>query len=215
MQRQFGPSVTHMDLWRAVDDACGEHDNFFAGGYWHHNPIFWTQGKKPEGFTMPRRLTEQACGEAGLGWPESPFKLIGAKQVGKGGLAGMRMALALRQDWGDHVAFWPFDSMEACNKAAVVMVEIYPRQFIRRADMGNAKIRDAVALNQCLKKLGAPPVTDNTPVNDHVTDALVSAAGLRHLCGPGKVIPSRFSRPIGLGQTYATCEGWIFGVEGE
>ena len=103
--RQFGPDYDYSDLWQAVDESSHAEENYFAGPYWQGHPdIFWMSGKMPPGFTMPRRVTEQLCGQAGYGWPESPFKLIGAKQVGKGGLAGMRMAYDLKRRCGDKIA---------------------------------------------------------------------------------------------------------------
>lgn len=210
---QFGHHYNYRDLWGAVNRSSHDQNNFFAGGYWQNNPHFWTQGKKPDGFAMPQRLTEKACGQAGFGWPESPFKLIGAKQVGKGGLAGMRMAIYLKETLGARIAFWPFESDCDYDAATIVMTEIYPRQFIRRAHMGHKKIRTSDALSECLNQMGSQPYTDGA-ITDHITDALISAAGLRHLCGQDKLIPNHISQPVGLSPELAAREGWIFGIEG-
>lgn len=210
--KQFGVDYSYRDLWTAVEDANQDTPNFFAGGFWGHSTYkdyFWETGKKPEGFDMPRRVTETACGEAGIGWPESPFKLIGAKQVGKGGLAGMRMAYYLKQKLGDQICFWPFER-ELADKAQIVISEIYPRQFIKRAGLGNKKL-DAYSLNEALAYFKTAPLCLNS-VSDHDADALVSAAGLRYWCGEDVHIPNALSHPKQLSEKEALTEGWIFGV---
>lgn len=211
-RRQFGPSYDFHDLWRAVDAAGG--DNYFAGGYWEASAqkgLFWTGGRKPPGMALPKRATEEACGRAGHGWPESPFKLHGPKQVGKGGLAGMRMVLDLKRRCGDAVAVWPFE--RDTDGAALVITEIYPRQFLRRSGHGAGKVRTAGGLNACLGKLGSRalrPVPEK--LSDHEADALVSAAGLRFLCGDGATVPDMLACPRDMDEDAARREGWIFGA---
>lgn len=210
---QFGAAYDYRDLWNAVEQASAPQGNFFSGGYWQHaehRKYFWTEGKKPDGFVMPRRLTETVCGESGYGWPESPFKLIGAKQVGKGGLAGMRLAHYLKNRLGDAVAFWPFE--RHTGTAAIVVTEIYPRQFLRRAGHGNAKIRTREELNKALNALQSKPYPARGECTDHDADAIVSAAGLRFLCGSGTDVPDNIANPLALDPVTASREGWIFGV---
>lgn len=210
--KQFGPNSTVTDLWQAVEAANTDQPNYFAGGYWTHGSharYFWTSGKKPEGFVMPRRLTEQVCGENGFGWPESPFKLIGPKQVGKGGLSGMRLLLELKRRLGSKIAVWPFD--ENTDEARLVIAEIYPRLFLRRFGHGNAKIRDVSALNRLLGELQTDAYEDTAPFSDHDADALVGAAGLRMLCGTAKTVSETLSSPPAP-RTMLEREGWIFGV---
>lgn len=212
-ERQFGKNYTAQDLWNAVEAANMQEENYFAGGYWTHKAhgaYFWKTGKMPEGFSMPRRKTEQACGEVGLGWPESPFKLIGAKQVGKGGLAGMRLVYDLKKKLGRRIAVWPFDSH--VDEATLVLTEIYPRLFLRQSGHGNAKIRNGIELDTALVALKSPKMRGKTPFSDHQADAIVSAAGLRLLCGRGKTVPETIAYPPVRRQTLER-EGWIFGVE--
>lgn len=210
--QQFGVSYDHRDLWAEVE-ACNEgKENFFAGGFWQHPKYakyFWETGKKPVGFSMPRRLTEVICGEAGMGWPESPFKLIGAKQVGKGGLSGMRLAYHLKKQLGEKVCIWPFEQ-HLCMSAQIVITEIYPRQFIRRAGLGSKKL-DLKSLNTALEFFKSAPIKDKN-ITDHDADAIVSAAGLRYLCGGKETVPQRLAYPKMLDTKRASREGWIFGV---
>ena len=209
---QFGDNYDYRDLWRAVDDAAAAQDNYFAGGYWQLYPAhFWSEGKKPAHIILSKRLTEIVCGESGYGWPESPFKLLGPKQVGKGGLAGMRMALDLKQRCGDDIAVWPFER-DLSATARVVMTEIFPRQFLRRVGHGNAKLRHVDELNRALAALGSAAIPDMTGFTDHDGDALVSAAGLRFLCGRDKNVPTSIATPPMMTDNHAKREGWIFGV---
>lgn len=209
---QFGKDYTASDLWNAVEDANKDEPNYFAGGYWTdevHGKHFWISGKMPPAFAMPRRATETACGEDGLGWPESPFKLIGAKQVGKGGLAGMRLIRDLKEKLGAKVALWPFE--HDTDKAILVITEIYPRLFLKLSGHGNAKVRDLLALNNALIALQSRKLTDESAFSDHQADAIVAAAGLRFLCGTAKTVPENLAHPPAT-RTTLEREGWIFGA---
>lgn len=211
--QQFGTNYDYRDLWEAVNDASDE-DNFYAGGFWSHEnftPYFWMNGKQPEWFNTARlqRQTEKVCIENGYGRPESPFKLFSAKQVGKGGMAGMRMALALKKKCGDAIAFWPFEK-DIINSAPIVITEIFPRQFLRRFTFGHTKIRTVDQLKQVIKPYAG--FDDTQTITDHDTDALISALGLKYLCGEGQTVPENVSNPPTMQTHHARCEGWIFGV---
>jgi hypothetical protein len=210
--KQFGKNYTAHRLWQNVEQICADTPNFFAGPFWEHPsfaPFFWTSGTRPNGLFLSRRETENACGQAGLGWPESPFKLIGAKQVGKGGLAGMRLVHRLKAELGDGVAVWPFD--EGIDKAMMVITEIYPRLFLRLSGHGSTKIRDIAQLNVVLGALGAQPYPEKMAISDHQADALVTAAGLRKLCGTDTILPEALVN-IPIPKQLLQQEGWIFGV---
>jgi len=74
VQKQIGAQATALDLWARVDEVNTQNDNFFAGNFWQHDTYaqdFWTAGKMPEGFQMPKRMTEIICAENGYGRPES------------------------------------------------------------------------------------------------------------------------------------------------
>ncbi len=214
-EKNFGKNYDFRDVWAAVEQTNTNYENFFAGGFWAHpryGQDFWTSGKKPIGFEMPKRLVETTCGQSGLGWPESPFKLIGAKQVGKGGLAAMRMAYHLKDALGDDIAIWPFEHELAAERAKIVMAEIYPRQFLHRFGHGHSKVRKIEDLNGVYESAGVEAVSAQRKLSDHDTDALVSAAGLRHMCGEGEYLPESLAWPPMLDDQRALREGWIFGV---
>jgi hypothetical protein len=194
-------------LWAAIDAACVDYADYYGGAFAEcedHAALFWRSGKRPAGFAEHHRATELACRDKGLGAPESPLKLVGAKQVGKGGLAGMRMLTALKQRLGDDFGVWPF---ERGASARIVCVELYPRLFLRMAGHGNGKVRNLDDLNRCLGALGSRPYDAAAAFTDHETDALVAAAGLRHIADD----PSVWAPP-GLDALAMRAEGWIFGV---
>ena len=205
----LGDSYTAAALWAHIDAICTGSDDYFGGGFVQHAahaPYFWQNGPRPPGFAEHHRATEHACRAAGLGAPESPLKLVGARQVGKGGLAGMRVLHALKQRVGDRLAVWPFDPLE---HAQIVCVELYPRLFMRMAGHGNGKVRTRADLNRCLSALGSSFYPENgATFTDHESDALVAAAGLRFIAGE-----QAMWSPGGLESLGRRAEGWIFGVK--
>jgi hypothetical protein len=131
----------------------------------------------------------------------SAYDAIGAAQVAKASFAGMR--LLHRVD--GKVAIWPMDPLPDSSSA---VVEIYTRIYLRRAGMSGKKLRSVEALNLALAGLGSKPVRLRFEPNDHQTDALVTAAGMRALATE----EPRAFRPEGLTPHIARSEGWTFGV---
>jgi hypothetical protein len=87
------------------------------------------------------------------------------------------------------------------------VVEIYTRIYLRRAGMTGTKLRTRAELNRALLGLGSKPVRLSFEPNDHQTDALVTAAGMRALAKE-----TRAFEPEGLTPEIARTEGWTFGV---
>ena len=200
-------SATVFDLWDLVESVTADEPDFAGGAFAEHPDYgadYWRSGLQPDWYRDPHRLTERMCRADGYGSPQSPYKLIGSKQVGKGGLAGMRMLRALKRAAPDRVAVWPFD---APRPGQTVFCEIYPRLFLKRAGFGLRKIRDAADVDAALAFLGSRPAGLAASVTDHDADALVSAAGLRWLAGR----PEVWSPPA-LDERARRQEGWIFGV---
>lgn len=203
----FAGEATAFELWALIDSVCEGEEDYFGGSFAEDPRFaagFWVRGKKPPGFELPQRATELACRAAGHGAPESPYKLLGPKQVGKGSLAGMRVLHHLRTRHGDRFAIWPF---EPHDDGRSVLAEIYPRLFLRAAGHGNAKIRDAEALAAALRALGSDAPKAVGRLDDHDTDALVAAAGLRSL--------AREEAPFVTARTDREArvrEGFILGV---
>lgn len=134
--------------------------------------------------------------------PYSCFNLVGASQVGKSSLTGMRVLHRLRGKLG----LWPFDPFPDNGP---VLVEIYTALPARLAGTrkGISKIRDPGKLDALLAAFGSAPHVPLPRYDDHATDAILSAAWLRvaaarpELWAPARLTP-------GLART----EGWTFGV---
>jgi hypothetical protein len=131
----------------------------------------------------------------------SAYDAIGAAQVAKASFSGMRFLHALDR----RVAIWPMDSLPDHGSA---VVEIYTRIYLRRAGLTGTKLRSRADLNRALKGLGSPPARLLFEPNDHQTDALVTAAGMRLVA---TTEPRAFD-PEGLKPEIARSEGWTFGV---
>jgi hypothetical protein len=131
----------------------------------------------------------------------STYDAIGAAQVAKASFSGMRLLHRL----AGKVAIWPMDPLPEHGSA---VVEIYTRIYLRRAGLTGVKLRSRAELNTALKALGSPPARLRFEPNDHQTDALVTAAGMRQLA---KTEPRAFD-PEGLTRQIAQTEGWTFGV---
>lgn len=147
------------------------------------------------------RLTELAQRRLGCK-PCSNFNLVGAAQVGKASLTGMRLLHRL----DGHIPVWPIDPLP---DAGSVIAEIYTAIAAiaagRRA--GAAKIRDFAALNTALGRLGSQPVAGTGAIPDHASDALIAAAWLRQ-SAPAAGLWS----PAGMTPQIAATEGWTFGA---
>jgi len=134
--------------------------------------------------------------------PYSCFNLVGASQVGKSSLTGMRVLHRLR----GKIGLWPFDPLP---ETGPVLVEIYTSLAARLAGMrkGISKIRDADTLDAMLAAFGSDPHAPLPRYDDHATDAILSAAWLRVAAAqPG------LWAPAGLTPDLARTEGWTFGV---
>ncbi|MFL6726619.1 MAG: hypothetical protein ACJ8FS_08910 [Sphingomicrobium sp.] len=131
----------------------------------------------------------------------SAYDAIGAAQVAKASFSGMRLLHRLT----GKVAIWPMDTLPAHGSA---VVEIYTRIYLRRAGLTGVKLRSRADLNQALKGVGSPPARLRFEPNDHQTDALVTAAGMRALA----LEEPRAFDPEGLTPEIARSEGWTFGV---
>lgn len=131
----------------------------------------------------------------------SAYDAIGAAQVAKASFSGMRLLHRL----DGKVAIWPMDPFPGHGSA---VVEIYTRIYLRRAGLTGVKLRSRAELNRALEGLCSPPAHLRFEPNDHQTDALVTAAGIRQLA---LTEPHAFD-PEGLTPLIAQSEGWTFGV---
>jgi len=191
-------------LWKLIDESSSADADFgctFAN-HPQYASLFWKSGPKPAAWNQRKRRTEFACAEATQTHPETVYKLLGSKQVGKASISGIRVLRHIRERSQGAVTFWPFEKV-----GGSVMVEIYPTLFRKKATGSTAKLRTAKELNVALERFGSRRVAEAQHLSDHDTDALISAAGLRWIARN----PSVWSQPE-LSTTRVQREGWIFGV---
>ena len=199
-------------LWALIDRIAADEPNLGANSLVAHPELrpYFRDGAETgarfgcDGAAHGRgrfRATEHA--QAAMGCrPYSNFNLVGAAQVGKSSLTGMRMLHRLR----GHLPVWPVDPLPANGS---VIVEIYTSLAALEAgrSASRAKIRTHAELNEALAVLGSPPLRAEGAIDDHSSDALLTAAWLRAVAGD----PRRWS-PAGLTPGIARTEGWTFGA---
>jgi hypothetical protein len=195
-------------LWQLVERTCAE-DAYLSASTFVDHPDAARHYRRHGGrcgdlFEPGRgrlRITEVAQREQGLN-PYSNFNLVGAAQVGKSSLTGMRLLHRL----DGVLPIWPFDPLP---ERGSVVVEIYTSIAALRAGLpkGRTKVRDPETLDRALAALGSKPHTPLPAYDDHATDALVSAAWLRLVHAD-----RRLWNPPRLTPELARTEGWTFGV---
>jgi hypothetical protein len=190
-------------FWAYVDSKCHDEDlgaaSFLEVAHRRHFYFGIADGVKAD-FVRFRQCDARLNSQGGRK-TASAFDAIGAAQVAKASFAGMRLLHRL----DGHVAIWPMDPLPLHGSA---VVEIYTRIYLRLAGLSGSKLRSRAELNRALEALGSPPSRLNFEPNDHQTDALVTAAGMRRLATSE---PRAFS-PVGLTRQIAQSEGWTFGV---
>ena len=198
-----GVPATARAFWAYVERMSRDEDlgaaSFLEQAHRRHFYFGIADGVKA-GF-MHFRQCDQQLNRQGGRKTASAYDAIGAAQVAKASFSGMRLLHRL----DGRVAIWPMDSLPAGGSA---VVEIYTRIYLRRAGMAGTKLRSRAALNLALDGLGSPPARLRFEPNDHQTDALVTAAGMRALALHE---PTAFA-PAALTPQVARTEGWTFGV---
>ncbi|MDD3799246.1 MAG: hypothetical protein PHE36_08725 [Novosphingobium sp.] len=200
-------------LWELVDRICESDDHLAATSFVDHpeaslyfrrhggreGAAFGADGRK--GGCGRFRVTEHAQQRAGCK-PYSNFNLVGAAQVGKSSLTGMRVLHRL----GDRLPVWPVDPLPASGS---LVVEIYTSLAAIEAHRspGKTKMRSRAELNEALASLGSPPFAGRAPMTDHAADALLTAAWLRRAAGR-----SELWHPPAMTGAVARTEGWTFGA---
>ncbi len=191
------------EFWAYVERRCDDEDlgaaSFLEQAHRRHFYFGIADGVKSE--FMHFRQCDARLNAQGGRKTASAYDAIGAAQVAKASFSGMR----LLNRFSGKVAIWPMDSLPADGSA---VVEIYTRIYLRRAGMRGTKLRTRSELNRALLALGSPPARLRFEPDDHQTDALVTAAGMRALV---REEPRAFD-PEGLTPELARSEGWTFGV---
>jgi hypothetical protein len=202
---EAGVPKTAREFWAYVDDHSDDDDDdlgaasFLETAHRRHFYFGIADGVKA-GFMHFRQCDARLNAQGGRK-NASAYDAIGAAQVAKASFSGMRLLHRIE----GKVAIWPMDPLPERGSA---VVEIYTRIYLRRAGMSGAKLRSRAELNRALRGLGSPPARLRFEPNDHQTDALVTAAGMRALA---TTEPRAFD-PQGLTHKIAEAEGWTFGV---
>ncbi len=199
-------------LWATIDTMCAGDPHLAATGLTIHAEA-GRHFRRSDGRTTVTgdlfgtgigrlRLVERICREAGHGNAVSGFNLIGAAQVGKSTLTGMRMLHRL----AGRVPVWPFDPVP---DRGPMIVEIYTSVAARAAGLprGRSKMRDEASLATALAAFDLPPPAALAAYDDHKTDAILTAAWLRRAAGEEKL----WQPPL-LTDQIARLEGWTFGI---
>lgn len=200
---ESGVPRTAREFWAYVDSRCDDEDLGAASFLEQvHRPHFYfgiADGVKAN--FMRFRQCDQQLNRQGGRKMASAFDAVGAAQVAKASFSGMRLLHRL----DGKVAVWPMDQLPERGSA---VVEIYTRIYLRRAGMPGTKLRSRKQLNAALAGLGSKPARLRFEPNDHETDALVTAAGMREFA---RAEPRAF-HPPGLTFELANSEGWTFGI---
>ena len=191
------------EFWAYVDALCDDEDlgaaSFLEIAHRRHFYFGIADGVKAD-FVRFRQCDDRLNAQGGRK-TASAYDAIGAAQVAKASFSGMRFLHRLN----GKVAIFPMDPLPERGSA---VVEIYTRIYLRRAGMSGTKLRTRAELNRALVGLGSKLVRLRFEPNDHQTDALVTAAGMRALA---QSEPRAFA-PEGLTPEIARTEGWTFGV---
>ena len=200
-------------LWALVDATCRDDPHLGASSFVDHlaaSRYFRRHGGR-EGahFHAPEasdrrgrfRVTERAQARMGCK-PYSNFNLVGAAQVGKSSLTGMRVLHRL----AGRLPVWPVDALPGEGS---VVVEIYTAIAAIAAGRtaAQSKIRSVEELNRALTALGSASIAGAGPLDDHSADALLTAAWLRSVADR-----SELWHPCDLTPELARIEGWTFGA---
>lgn len=196
-------------LWALVDQICTDDPHLGASSFLSHpeGHRHFRHAKSDEGDLFGggigrlrvvehhQRATKQANS-----W--SCFNLVGAGQVGKSSLTGMRMLHQL----AGRIPIWPFDPIP---ERGPMIIEIYTSMAARAAGLppGRSKVRDRASLIAALDTLGSPSPARLKRYDDHATDALMTAAWLQKSATIASLWqPEKMTPKISL------TEGWTFGV---
>jgi hypothetical protein len=194
---------TAREFWAYVDGRSDDEDlgaaSFLERAHRRHFYFGIADGEKAP--FMHFRQCDARLNAQGGRKTASAYDAIGAAQVAKASFSGMRLLRRL----DGRVAIWPMDPLPEQGSA---VVEIYTRIYLRRAGLSGTKLRSRAELDRALAALGSRSARLRFEPNDHQTDALVTAAGMRALAARE---PRAFA-PEGLTPELARSEGWTFGI---
>ena len=196
-------------LWHMVDSLCSADPHLGVSSFLHHKEasrhfrhsreqvgdLFGQGVGRLREVERHQRVTRQANSA-------SCFNLVGAAQVGKSSLTGMRVLHRLR----GAIPVWPFDPVP---ERGPVIIEIYTTVAAIAAGLskGRSKVRDRAGLENALSRLDTDLPPPLLRYDDHSTDALITAAWMKRVA-----TDHALWNPPALTAAIAQKEGWTFGV---
>ncbi|MEL7446287.1 MAG: hypothetical protein AAGK02_10790 [Pseudomonadota bacterium] len=200
-------------LWAFIDEICAKDPHLEANSFVSHSEAsrYFRHGRDYVGdrFHLADAISREGRfrqaevqQRAQKCRPVSNFNLVGAAQVGKSSLTGMRMLHRLK----GHLPVWP---VQPIPKHGSLLVEIYTGLASKEAaNLGaRTKFLTYADLNAALRTLDTPPIDQTGEIDDHSSDALLTAAWLRKVHKE----PKRWE-PRTLTAEIARVEGWTFGA---
>ncbi|MDY6947218.1 MAG: hypothetical protein SXG53_15995 [Pseudomonadota bacterium] len=200
-------------LWALVDAVCEDDNHLAATSFVDHEELsrFFRRHGGREGDRFGARgtpggagrfrVTEHAQRQCGCS-PYSNFNLVGAAQVGKSSLTGMRVLHRL----AGRLPIWPIDPRPS-NGSAVVEIYTSLAAIASGRRAGQTKLRSYEDLNSALAAFQSKPVPGSGAIADHASDALLTAAWLRRAAPR-----SEYWQPKLMTPQIAQTEGWTFGA---
>ncbi|MDX1580236.1 MAG: hypothetical protein R3360_01315, partial [Alphaproteobacteria bacterium] len=148
------PAQTAPEFWAWLESISPAED--FYGGDLPQRPefadFFNQRGISENRYRTRHRVTDQTGAQQGFGQPSTVFNLVGAAQVGKSSLSGMRVLHWLKARH-PQLVIWPFDEI---TPSCPVLVETFPAGWLQQAGH-RGKARDARTLNKALAFYGSAP----------------------------------------------------------
>ncbi|MEO9601008.1 hypothetical protein [Parasphingorhabdus sp.] len=197
------------ELWSGIDAICNDDPYLNISSFLtHHQASRHFRHSADQvgdlfGSGIGRlRQVEHHQRATGQGNSASCFNLVGAAQVGKSSLTGMRLLHQL----SGAIPVWPFDPLPSHGPA---IVEIYTSIAAVAAGRpkGRSKVRDQDGLETALGHLDTPVPERLNHYDDHSTDALITAAWMKQVAHN----PALWNVPA-MTDEIAKKEGWTFGV---
>jgi len=196
-------------LWNIVDTLCSDDPHLSVPSFLDHRQArrHFRHSRDHVGDLFGQgigrlREVERYQRATGQGNSASCFNLVGAAQVGKSSLTGMRLLHRLR----GVIPVWPFDPVPDHGPA---IVEIYTTIAALAAGLpkGRSKVRDRAGLENALTRLDTALPAPLSRYDDHSTDALITAAWMKRVAADRALWS-----PPAMTAEIAQKEGWTFGV---
>ena len=168
-------------LWQWIDKICIDDPHLGASSFLEHDQAARhfrhsrdQVGDLFMGGTGRLRAVERYQRISGQGNSASCFNLVGAAQVGKSSLTGMRMLHQL----GGAIPVWPFDPVPTSGP---MIVEIYTTIAALKAGLpkGRSKVRDRAGLKQALQALNK---IGRASCRERVAGLAGARAGIKQKC---------------------------------